>query len=241
MSILPVLIAVLIVATSIVGFAIARSRFKMSLRGLLGFVTAVAILLSVSLGYRRASMAQMEWLAPNSNAAQSLHPQAEITTGENRRFQFDYSSRNTSIEHLTPVLNAMGNGGWSLLPIGTDSVRVYNKDRQVLEDNLQRLRTNDTLTSGSFVIRGRVEDRSGNPLSGANIDVLGRFVFINCFKTREDGTFTMPLSDENASFPAGDGYYFRIRTSDETKHWHSAYFSISEDKPELVVDIVVPK
>ena len=210
---------------------------------LLGLVALIAILLAATTGYRRVAMAQLTWLHSSSKEAEALYPAADITERKDGRFQFDYAARNVSIDRLTAMLSSevsAGTGGWSLLPIGSESVRVHNRDSEKLKGRLERLRETDTLASGAFVIRGQVRDKSGGALSDAHIDILGRFPFINCFKTRPDGTFTMPLSDENPAVPSGDGYYFRIRSPDDANHWHSSYFSISKDNPELVVDIVVP-
>jgi hypothetical protein len=90
-----------------------------------------------------------------------------------------------------------------------------------------------------------VVDKAGRGIGGATVDLMGPFVFVNHFQTRDDGTFTMPLRDGNSNAPAGRGYYLRIRAKEETAEsplrWHSASFSLDPRNPELVVEILVPR
>ena len=102
----------------------------------------------------------------------------------------------------------------------------------------------DTLPNGAFTIRGKLHDANGKSVPGASIDIMGAFQFINCFRTRDDGTFTLALSDREPSVPVGAGYYFRIRSANDTAdnpiRWNSAYFSLDPSSPEMLVDIQIP-
>ena len=95
------------------------------------------------------------------------------------------------------------------------------------------------------MIRGRVVDRSGKPVPRAMIDLLGGYVFINFFQTRDDGTFTMPLSDAGMSAPAGSSYYLQVRDEKDSAktpiRWNTPSFSLSPTTPESDVLIVLPK
>ena len=67
----------------------------------------------------------------------------------------------------------------------------------------------------------------------------------NCFRTRDDGTFTLALSDRDRSVPVGAGLYFRIRPANETAdnpvRWHSTYFWLDPNNPEMLLDIRIPE
>jgi hypothetical protein len=69
---------------------------------------------------------------------------------------------------------------------------------------------------------------------------------INCFETRDDGTFTMVLQDPGGSGPpAGSGYYLRVRASDDSeqapKRWDTPSFLISPAESEGDAVLVIPR
>ena len=122
---------------------------------------------------------------------------------------------------------------------------MYDPLYQLLFELLQLLLKTDALPGGAFVIRGKLHDANGKPIPGATIDILGAFQFINCFRTRDDATFTLALSDRDPSVPVGAGLYFRIRSANETAdnpiRWHSPYFWLDPNSPEMLLDIRIPK
>jgi hypothetical protein len=125
-----------------------------------------------------------------------------------------------------------------------EAVRVTCDDEQEAHDQLQRIQKSDTLPTGSFTIRGKLHDANGKPVPGATIDILGGFQFINCFRTRDDGTFTMALSDRDPAAPAATPFYFCIRSAKETAvkpiRWHSGYFTLDSGDPEMLVELRIP-
>lgn len=218
-----------------------RKVKRFSLRGLLLAIAVVAILLSGVLGYRRASMAQIKWLDPSSKAAKAMFPSPAIREREDGACEFHYYAKNRNIQKLLPEVSS---GGYS---VGEEEITIFTRHegrKSEAKKQLEAIRAADVLPQGSFVIRGLVRDSGGDPVPRAQIDILGKFVFINCWRTREDGTFTMALTDENAGVRDGGGYYFRIRHLAETKEnlirWHSRYFKLHPQNPEMVVDIVLP-
>ncbi len=125
-----------------------------------------------------------------------------------------------------------------------EAVRVTCGDESEAHDQRQRIHESDTIPTGAFTVRGRLRDASGKLVPGATIDVLGAFQFINCFRTRDDGTFTLALSDRDPSVPIGAGYYFRIRSANDTAdnpiRWHSPYFSLDPSSPGVLVGVQIP-
>ena len=212
-----------------------KAKWRLTLRGLLIFIFVLAAIMAGTIGYRRASMARVSWLDPASQRAKQIFPTAEVVENADGAYEFRYYAKNRNVQRLLPDIS---NGGYS---IGDEYLRVtVRQDKAAAYEVLENIRKADKRPKGAFVIRGRVRDADGEPLENAHIDVMGRFVFINCFGTREDGTFTMALSDENASVPAGSMYYFRVRTRNQTARWNSDYFSLDRNKPEMVVEIAVP-
>jgi hypothetical protein len=214
-------------------------KFQFSLRSFLGLLSIVAILFACTIGYRRNTMAQLTWIPVAKEDTAKLFPAATVQKSADGRFEFVYYARNRSIQHLI-AKNKLSN--YSLTE---EAVRVTSTDESESQELLQLLQKTDTLPSGAFVIRGKLRDANGKPIPGATIDVLGAFQFINCFRTRDDGTFTLALSDRDPSVPVGAGLYFRIRSANETAdkliRWHSTYFSLDPNHPEMVVDIQIPK
>ena len=242
MSLLIVLV-LLLVAGLAMGYVLGNvlgARWRLSLRGMMVGVAVLAILLASVTGYRRASMASVEFLQPNSPRAINLFPTAQLRQADGETYEFHYYARGRPIARL---LRGVSKISYSIRDHDV-TVKVRG-DRDLAEEVLSQLREADKPPAGAFVIRGRVRDRRGNPLSGAQVDLLGSFVFINHFRTRNDGTFTMPLTETNAAVPAGSYYYFRIRdageTAEEPIRWHSRYFRLDPQQPEKVVDIVVPR
>jgi len=201
----------LIVVTGFAAYRLAkRAKWQVSLRGLFGLVTAIAVVLAVFYGYRRSVMAQVRWIAPGSKQAESLFPVGNVSQNSRGEYEFSYYARRRRIQSLLPQ---MTQGRYA---VDREGIRVSSRDRTAADEHLKRLRDADVLPPGTFVIRGRVIDKESKPLGGATVDLMGPYVFINHFQTRDDGTFTMPLSDGRSKAPAGHGYYLRIRAREET-------------------------
>jgi hypothetical protein len=214
-------------------------KFRFSLRGVLGLVAIVAIFLACTIGYRRNFMAQLTWIPVEKEDTVKLFPPAEkVQKSDDGRFEFVYYARNRSIQHLiakSKVRNYV---------VTEEAVRVTTEDESEAEDLLQLIQKTDTLPAGALTIRGKLRDSNGNPVSGSTIDILGGFQFINCFRTRDDGTFTMALSDRDPKVPVGTALYFRVRSpmdsADNPRRWNSGYFFLDSSNPVSLLDIQIP-
>ena len=220
-------------------FLLGRAKWRVSLRSLLALVALVAVVLASTIGYRRASMARFRWIGAGTTEAEQLFPIATARKNAEGNFEFVYYARNRTVQRLLTKLENVG------YHVEEEAVTITARNLATAQEQLKGIRDSDKLAEGAFAIRGRVRNERGEPLAGAHVDMLGRFVFINCCKTRDDGTFTLPLTDKNSKVPAGGGYYFRIRHPTETVpnpiRWHSRYFSLDPSNPELVADIQVPE
>jgi hypothetical protein len=243
-NIVLLLLVGIVVLTSLVACVLFLQRrfnpkLQFSLRSFLVLVATVAIILACTIGYRQSYMAQVTWIPLAKENTANVFPAAKVQKTDDGRFEFVYYARNRSIQRLI-ANNNIGN-----LVVTEEAVRVISRDESEAHDQLQRIQKSDTLPKGAFTIRGKLHDTNGKPVPGALIDILGSFQFVNCFRTRDDGTFTLALSDRDASVPVGVGYYFRIRSANETAdnpiRWHSAYFSLDSNNPQMLVDIQLPK
>ena len=234
--ILSLFLAVLLIAALIL-FA-RRKPLQFSLRGLFIALTMVALLLSSAGWWRIANLAQVSWLDPTSPEAIALIPPSEIVPHE-KGWSAAYTSRNRKIQSLTKALDDDG-----IKIRGSHSTRWYSEasriefvveEREELERYLTALQNADKLGPGEVVIRGRVEDRDGTPVPDAIVDLMGPYVYINHFKTGDDGTFVMASMTPHETW----GYYLRIRprTGEERT---TSRFSLRDDDPEHVVIIRVP-
>lgn len=214
--------------------------WQFSLRSFLVLVAIVASVLAAVMGYRAQTMAGLEWIDAASPQADKLFPVESISRNPDGKYEFTYFTKRCSIQKLIGPINRVGQMSFR---IDRESVKIQVEDEATATSQLAAIRQLDVVPPGTFVIRGKVVDRSGNPLAGATIDLMGAYVFINHFQTRDDGTFTMPLTD-GGSAPAGSGYYLRVRAKEETSanliRWNTASFSLSPNRPEMVVLITAP-
>jgi hypothetical protein len=216
---------------------------RFTLRTLFIGITLVAIALMCWLGYRQATLCRLQWLSRASPAAKALFPTPVIRKLDDGSYTFTYYARSRNIQSLLSVLPPAGS---RKLLINRQSIVCESPDQAAAQACLTALQTADKPTPGSFVIRGKLVDRSGKPVAGATIDLMGSFIFINYFETRDDGTFTMPLTDPaGLAPPAGSGYYLRVRDKNEsathTIRWNTPGFSLDPTAPESDVLIVLPE
>jgi hypothetical protein len=216
---------------------------RYTLRTLFIGITLVAVALTCWLVYRQATLCRLHWLPPGSPAAKALFPIPTIQKRDDGSYTLTYYARSCDIQSLYRAVSPAGN---CKLVINRHSIVYESPDLPTAQACLAALQTADKPKPGSFVIRGKLADRSGKPVARATIDLMGSFVFINYFETRDDGTFTMPLTDPTGSAPpAGSGYYLRVRADkDSTKHpfhWNTPGFSLDPTTPESDVLIVVPE
>ena len=216
---------------------------RFTVRTLFIGITLFAVALMCWLGYRRATLCRLQWLPPGSIAAKALFPAATIHKLDDGSHTLTYYARSRDIQSLYSELLPAGN---SKLLINRQSIVCESPDQASAQECLQALQTADKAKPGSFVIRGKLVDRSGKPVARATIDLMGSFVFINYFQTRDDGTFTMPLTDPaGLAPPAGSGYYLRVRDKNETAshpiRWNTPGFSLVPTTPESDVLIVLPE
>lgn len=235
-----ILLSVFVLASSalLVGLFWSRRRTNKSasLRGLFIVMTLVALILGGILAYRRRAMAQMQILDAAASA-KIVPPAPTIRQRDDGEFEVHYVARSRSIQKLLKNLR-VGQGGYT---VHNQDITIHSEERSYVESARDVLLEDDQLPQGSMVLRGVVRDRAGKPVPNATVDIMGKFVFINCFRTRENGTFTMAITDRNSMVPAGFGYYLRIRTAGETHRWNTGYFSLNLDQPEMDLVIVVPQ
>lgn len=210
-----------------------RPRFQHSILGLLALVTLVAIVVASIMTYRRSFKASLRWIDPRSVEAVQLFPKPAVSQNPAGKYEFEYYAQHRDIQRLLAATKS------SSFSVSEEAVKVTADSKADADTALAALTVTDVLPPGNLVIRGRILDQHGKPLSGAIIDLLGSFVFINCFQTRRDGTFTLALSDEAPNVPTVGVYQLRVRAFDESHRWESLSFELNATTPEKVVEIVV--
>ncbi len=230
-----VLVAVFIAVVSFRFFR--RRRLQFGLRSLLVGCLLVALVLSGVLSWNYWTKAKMTWLDPSSPEAASLVSEPVIVEG-GLGYKMTFRPRCRSLGQLVDIL------GKAKLPAGTSarSKNDYNSqemtletgEREPLEARIAVLKAADVLQPGCFVIRGRVEDSLGRPVPNATVDLLGSYVYVNHFRTRDDGTFLMPIQA-----PPGWGYYLRIRYDGDRRRMNTQRFTLEASSREMAVLIRV--
>ena len=239
-SLLIVAVVVLFVPTVVLLILSRQGRrpIQFSLRTLFITLTLAALLLGGIGWWRTANLAQLRWLDPTSPEANELSPNSTISQNEDGEWATSYCARCRSIHDLTKKLEAdgvtLGGDHTTLWDSQRGKIDMSAEDRALLAAYLVALDAADKLGPREMVIRGRVEDSEGNPVTGAIVDVMGPYVYINHFRTRKDGTFVMPMTPEE-----GWGYYLRIRPEGGEPET-TGRFSLSYDEPEQVVVVRLP-
>lgn len=212
-------------------------QFQFSLRGLFMALTIVALLLSGIGWWRLSHLAQVRWLDPTSPEAVEMFTVSEILPHD-EGWSTAYEARCRGIQVLTGILESdgvtLGGSHSTRWDSYASRVELVAEDREALAGYLAALQNADKLGSGEMVIRGRVEDSDGKPVAGAIVDLMGPYVYINHFRTREGGTFVMPMTPNETW-----GYYLRIRPRDGERR-NTSRFSLSYDEPERVVIVRLP-
>lgn len=212
---------------------IRASKFQFGLTGLLSAIAAVAVVAAYWTSWRFNDRADTTLFSPGSAEAECLLPPSVILpTGKGRVGSF--TARYRDVRWLfAEAQNSLSE---------TSGYRAeFDQDRLILEcprradlkavfDEMSRL---DRLEAGSFVIRGVVLDHQGQPCARLALDLLGPHPSTGVFKTRADGTFTIPVSS-----PSGDGYYLRVRREFANSQL-SRPFKLESGHPEVIVRLRV--
>jgi hypothetical protein len=212
-----------------------QKRFQYSLRTLLIFVTAIAVLLSAIASWNLWFKAQIEFLDPDSLAVAAWNAPPVITE-EKGDFNAVYHTRCLSAGEIQKIAkNAMDRGnihGYTSYSM-EGTITVMSGNREKLEETLAEMQQADIALPDRFTIRGIVKDAAGDPLPGAAVELAGHDVpFNSSIQSRGDGTFSMPVR-----VPARSGYYFQIYYG--KKKIDSTTFSLDSARPEIFVEIRV--
>lgn len=92
----------------------------------------------------------------------------------------------------------------------------------------------DQVQAGQVVINGVIVDPNGLPVCDCDVDLIGPDPLIGKYRSRDDGTFTMPM-------PARVGnYHLRIRNTTTAREARTPEFGIDGHSKERTVRIQVP-
>jgi hypothetical protein len=218
-----------------------RHRFQFSLKTLLIFVTAVAVLLSVITSWNYWFKAQIDFLDPSSQLV-STWQATPVIIEEKGNFKVTYRPQHRGIGAILNLTEKASQGEYISSSKGSfdhmgQSMTYESDDRRYLEKRLATIQKNDVLQKGCFTIQGIIKDADENPVSGATVDLLP-WGFVNAHQTRTDGTFFLPIDDPTKmGYHQHTGYYLRIRYGDKTRD--TPTFSLDSAKPELFVIVHV--
>ena len=210
-----------------------------SLRTLMIGVTLVALVLSSISTWRYLSLARIEWLAPSSPAARQLWTEPVVI-----RQGDDFTATYRAKRRYVVGLPTRGGSCVTGMDGQRQEITLGSSDESHIEETLAALAEADTLREWWFVIRGVVEDRKGQPVGDATVDLMigshayipvatESYIHVYDDQTREDGTFIMLTKA-----PPGRGYSLRIRYGGN-RRMNTAPFTLSDDNRELVARIHV--
>ncbi|MFI4877054.1 MAG: carboxypeptidase-like regulatory domain-containing protein [Blastopirellula sp. JB062] len=228
------LILLLAAAAGAAAYYVPRLRPRISLRGMLVAVAMLSLPLAYLTQWRYADRAQVGWLQADSTQAQQWLGKIKIAVDADLPTAA-YTSNYVDVRRLYQMAESSVRPSAALqADFDNDRVIVRCEDPRELKALVEAMRQADRRSPDQFVIRGRVVNRDGLPISGAAIDLVGPWSIENYFRTREDGSFSMPV---NA--PAGDGYALQIR-ADQNHPILTPPFSLHNQQRERIAQIRLP-
>jgi len=213
--------------------AARSSRFQYGLPALLGAIATVAVVAAYLTSWRFNDRADTTLFSPGSAEAERLFPEAVILpSGKGRVGSF--TARYRDVRWLfAEAQNSLGDTSGYRAEFDQDRLILECPRRVELEAIFAEMSRLDRLQTGSFVIRGVVLDHQGKPCARLALDLLGPHPSTGVFKTRADGTFTIPVSS-----PPGGGYVLRVRREFANSQL-SRPFELEPGRPEVIVRLKV--
>lgn len=213
--------------------AARSSRFQYGLSALLGAMATVAVVAAYWTTWRFNDRADTTLFSPGSAEAEQLFPEAVILpSGKGRVGSF--TARYRDVRWLfAEAQNSLGDTSGYRAEFDQDRLILECPRRAELETVFDEMSRLDRLEAGSFVIRGVVLDPQGQPCARLALDLLGPHPSTGVFKTRADGTFTIPVRS-----PPGSGYCLRVRREFANSQL-SRPFELEPSRPEVIVRLTV--
>ncbi|EAQ77200.1 carboxypeptidase-like regulatory domain-containing protein [Blastopirellula marina] len=208
---------------------------RISLRALLAVIAILSLPLAYLTHWRYYDRAQVGWLQIDSPQAQRLLGEVEIAADADTPTAA-YTANYVDVRLLYQQAESTVRPGGALqVDFDNDRVVIQCENRLELQALVAQMKQADRRRPDQFVIRGIVVDRDGLPISGAAIDLIGPWSLENFFRTRADGSFSMPV---NA--PEGDGYALQIR-ADQNHPILTTPFSLDEKERERIARVRLPR
>ncbi|PQO44083.1 carboxypeptidase-like regulatory domain-containing protein [Blastopirellula marina] len=212
-----------------------RLSRQISLRTLLAAVALVSLPLAYWSHWRYYDRAQVGWLQADSPQAKRLLGEVEIATDAELPTAA-YTANYVDVRRLyQQAESTVGPSSALQVDFDNDRVVVQCEDPLELQALVAAMKQSDRRSPDQFVIRGIVVDQNGLPIAGAAIDLIGPRSFENFFRTRADGSFSMPV---NA--PEGYGYALQIR-ADQNHPILTTPFSLDEMERERIARVRLPR
>ncbi|MCC9606490.1 carboxypeptidase-like regulatory domain-containing protein [Blastopirellula sp. JC732] len=212
-----------------------RRSPRISLRTLLIAIAVLALPLAYWTHWRYSDRAQVGWLQVDSPQAKQLLGEVEIAADADMPTAA-YTANYVDVRRLYQQAESSVSPNSALqVDFDNDRVVVQCEDPLELRALLSAMQQADRRSPDQFVIRGIVINRDGLPIAGAAIDLIGPRTIENYFRTRADGSFSMPV---NA--PEGDGYALQIR-ADQNHPILTTPFSLDEMERERIARVRLPR
>ncbi|WP_146428909.1 carboxypeptidase-like regulatory domain-containing protein [Blastopirellula retiformator] len=212
-----------------------RRNPRISLRALLIGIALLSLPLAYWTHWRYSDRAQVGWLRVDSPQAQQLLGEVEIATDADMPTAA-YTANYVDVRRLFQKAESSVRPSAALqVDFDNDRVVIRCEDALELRALVAAMQQADLRSPDQFVIRGIVVNRDGLPIAGAAIDLIGPRTIENYFRTRPDGSFSMPI---NA--PEGDGYALQIR-ADQNHPILTTPFSLDEMQRERIARVRLPR
>ncbi len=168
-------------------------------------------------------------VAPGSPEAAVILPEPAITQGGNQfTWTLTFRARNRIDVPYDQALQ-------SLLSYTSSydmrDLSIEANDRAGLETILERLKALDQPVRGERLIHGQLTGERGQPVVGAQVDLLGNYSSINACRTRPDGTFSLVLYDPVP--PSRVSGRLRFRLPSRGGNCYSHRITLTDEQPVL--------
>ncbi|PHS11952.1 MAG: hypothetical protein COA78_08840 [Blastopirellula sp.] len=201
-----------------------------SLRSLMLLMAVIAACTAYFTSWQYMDRANTVWIAVNSAEAKSLITPPTSIPHPNQH-SFMYFANYQSIQKIFAQAESKIKPTNFEASMDNDRLIFTCEDPIVLMNMQQMVEQLDQPSAGEFIIRGIIKTRENKRMGDVAIDLMGPYSVINVYKTRPDGSFSIPVAAK-----PGHGYYLRIRDN-QNQRTLTRPFSLIAGQPELVVKI----
>lgn len=201
----------------------------------MGVLLAVSMATGLLLHWRQKDRVATRFLDPDSREAQALLVRPVVVEAGNLATG-QYTANYRDVRWLFSVAQAnISVTGGLQADFDNDRVTIQTANPVDLKRLINEMQRYDHLDEHHAVVRGVAVDQHNRPVPHLPVDLTGPARHAHYFRTRGDGSFSVPVE-----MTPGTGYALRFRRS-YARSYMSMPFRLGSDKREVVVKVIIPQ